>query len=340
MILPNLAPDHAGLWHSRGARITLLLMPPLLITLAAAIAGLLRSFPLDKVAWSLPSIFLLFLGFFGLARHEVAEGLAGWCRGAWWRPFLVVQLLLVPYGFYAIPLGLFSGVTALRLFAYLNLPILLLARSAASSKVGWADGVATLLIWLPLEFGWLGPVWRWPPGQSGSLLNMPMGVSLLVFSFVAVRQLDGVGYTFALRRHDLKVATICFLAFLPVGLGLGLGTGFLEVTRERPALLPSLTTLVGGFLMNGIPEELLFRGVIQNLLQRWIHRPLISLVVASTIFGVAHLNQGGSPDWRYGLLATLAGVAYGIAYRRGGNLMAPALTHALVNTLWSLGFRG
>ena len=62
---------------------------------------------------------------------------------------------------------------------------------------------------------------------------------------------------------------------------------------------------LGIFIFIGIPEELLFRGIIQNLLEKAIGRPALALGVASLIFGAAHLNNGPSPDWRYFLLATL-----------------------------------
>ena len=79
---------------------------------------------------------------------------------------------------------------------------------------------------------------------------------------------------------------------------------------------------------------MLFRGIIQNLLEKEIGRPGLALGVAAVIFGAAHLNNGPHPDWRYFLLATLAGVVYGRAYARTRNLMAPALVHTLVDVAW------
>lgn len=96
---------------------------------------------------------------------------------------------------------------------------------------------------------------------------------------------------------------------------------------------------LGIFIFIGIPEELLFRGIIQNLLEKAIGRPALALGVASLIFGAAHLNNGPSPDWRYFLLATLAGLVYGRAYAKTRNLMAPALLHTLVDVAWRGFFR-
>ena len=83
-----------------------------------------------------------------------------------------------------------------------------------------------------------------------------------------------------------------------------------------------------------LPEEVLFRGLIFNILQRTIrgHGPWPALVISSVIFGLAHLNNPPG-DWRYVLLATMAGMTYGWAYLRTGSLLAPSYAHALVDII-------
>jgi membrane protease YdiL (CAAX protease family) len=61
--------------------------------------------------------------------------------------------------------------------------------------------------------------------------------------------------------------------------------------------------------------------------------------VAALVFGAAHLDNGGFPNLRYALLATLAGVFYGRAFRQGGSLMPAALVHTLVDSVWVALFR-
>jgi len=95
---------------------------------------------------------------------------------------------------------------------------------------------------------------------------------------------------------------------------------------------------LGILLVVAVPEELLFRGLIQNLLQR-VLPATYALIVAALIFGASHLNNGPAPDWRYVLLASIAGVFYGRAYRRSGGLMAAFLVHAAVDTIWREFFR-
>jgi len=87
------------------------------------------------------------------------------------------------------------------------------------------------------------------------------------------------------------------------------------------------------YLWIAVSEELLFRGIIQNLCVQWlgIWR---GLAVAAIVFGLAHL-----PDLRYVFLATLAGVAYGWVYWRTERITASALTHAAVDAVWKLAFQ-
>ena len=107
--------------------------------------------------------------------------------------------------------------------------------------------------------------------------------------------------------------------------------------------------LLGLVVFVGLPEELLFRGMIQEGFTR-ITNSRFAWIVASVIFGVAHVFKptGLLPEqrhellglnWRYGLLATVAGLGYGWVYRRTGKVSAAALTHGLVDWLWS-GFFG
>jgi len=87
------------------------------------------------------------------------------------------------------------------------------------------------------------------------------------------------------------------------------------------------------YLMTAVPEELLFRGIIQNACVQWIGRRR-GLVAASIVFGLAHL-----PDFRYVFLATLAGAAYGWVYGRTERITASAITHAGVDWIWRVAFR-
>lgn len=72
----------------------------------------------------------------------------------------------------------------------------------------------------------------------------------------------------------------------------------------------------------GFGEEILFRGLLQDLLARWFG-VAAGLVLASLVFGLAHAVTGA-----YFLIASLIGLYLGGLYLWSGNLLAPIVTHA------------
>lgn len=84
-------------------------------------------------------------------------------------------------------------------------------------------------------------------------------------------------------------------------------------------------------LLAPILEELLFRGAIQGLLQANGQRPWVSIIVASLIFGVVHLNPAQIP------FAFLLGMMFGWLYYRTGSLLPGIVGHILNNSIATLG---
>ena len=125
-----------------------------------------------------------------------------------------------------------------------------------------------------------------------------------------------------------------------VSLGL-LAYRFLPTLREiSEELAPRLvdgaasTSLVLVAIFSGVGEEAFFRGALQQE---------FGLVVASLVFGLAHIG----PDRRYllwTLWAILAGFVFGAVYDLSGGLLAPVIAHAGHNAatllLWKRSRRG
>lgn len=90
--------------------------------------------------------------------------------------------------------------------------------------------------------------------------------------------------------------------------------------------------VLNNLLLVTLVEEALFRGYVQGgLSQRFKHLPYgenLALLLASLLFGLVHLGAG----WHWVLLASIAGVGYGLAYRFGG-LGAAVATHFGLNLL-------
>jgi membrane protease YdiL (CAAX protease family) len=87
------------------------------------------------------------------------------------------------------------------------------------------------------------------------------------------------------------------------------------------------------FVGTALPEEILFRSLIQNLLMQRFGSGWRTLFAASVIFGCAHLDNGPQalPNWRYAILATIAGVAYGAVFQRSSSVVSSAALHMLVD---------
>jgi membrane protease YdiL (CAAX protease family) len=91
-----------------------------------------------------------------------------------------------------------------------------------------------------------------------------------------------------------------------------------------PLLAPcTVVDLLGISVLAGLGEELLFRGVLQEMFGR--HLPVeLALLAASILFGLVHAV---TPT--YAVLATLSGLYLGWLFLATENLLVPALAHAL-----------
>ncbi|VWB41446.1 CAAX amino protease [Burkholderia pseudomultivorans] len=90
--------------------------------------------------------------------------------------------------------------------------------------------------------------------------------------------------------------------------------------------------LANNLLLVTLAEEALFRGYIQGGLTRALRAfawgPWAALAIGAMLFGAAHAAGG----WPWIVLGTVAGIGYGLAWRRGG-LLASALAHVGLNVV-------
>jgi uncharacterized protein len=214
--------------------------------------------------------------------------------------------------------------------AYLTVPAVLVCAGRARMPEAVRVLAAAIVLWLPIEFDLLPPLRLPPPDGLRAAPFAALAAGL--YLFLVACPLDRIGYSFQLSRREWQVALTATAAFAIVGVPIGLATGFLE-WNPRPDAIRLAVAPIAIYLATGVPEEFLFRGLIQNSLERSVGRA--ALPIASIIFGLAHL-----PDPRYVLLATLAGVAYGWVYLVTRRITASAVTHALVDWIWVLLFRG
>jgi membrane protease YdiL (CAAX protease family) len=73
--------------------------------------------------------------------------------------------------------------------------------------------------------------------------------------------------------------------------------------------------------------------MIQNFLMQRFGGGTRTLLAASLIFGAAHLDNGPQPlpNWRYMILATIAGAAYGKVFQKSSTVLSSSFLHAMVD---------
>jgi membrane protease YdiL (CAAX protease family) len=92
---------------------------------------------------------------------------------------------------------------------------------------------------------------------------------------------------------------------------------------SRSLLLSSLRTL----MMAPIGEELVFRGILQPCLSRWLG-PTAAIVCAAVLFSALHLRH----EWGT-LLVLFSGLVYGWAQHKSGRIRVPIILHAFENAI-------
>ncbi len=269
-----------------------------------------------------------------------AEGVAARLRDATHtiRPALPLAPLLI-YIFYAVAGGHAGWVQIACAALYTFAPAALLLSAQGRPPGAWQDYAAVLCIWLPPEIHFLQTLFPYPEGGLAHPLWSAFAMTTALVAFLLIRRLDGIGYTLGWGRGWSFTIGLNFLLFIAVAAPLGQAIRFIAY-GPQPAHLQALPlTVVGILLFNAWPEEFLFRGLIQNLLSKNFHSELLGLLSTAVIFGLAHINNGAFPNWRYAILATLAGLAYGQTWRKTGSIFASTIVHSLVNLSWYAFFR-
>jgi len=255
-------------------------------------------------------------------------------------------LLCIPYLLVTISSGNFRW-TWFALYAVLPVVIVTLLWHAAQvdppgTGAGEApqrgtvyDLLVLAILGLAVDLRWFEPAW---PAHM-SVFNKVTLLDAGIYGFVLIRQLQDTGFDLRLRLRDLGIGLRECAFYTPIALALGLSLGFLHTHARWPGLAAVAEAWIFTFFFIAVPEELYFRGWIQNLLERRIGRHA-ALFATAILFGLSHFNKRTTGfNWQYVVLAALAGVFYGRAWRSGHRVAASAVTHASVDAIWSLWLR-
>lgn len=222
------------------------------------------------------------------------------------------------------------------LLVYLCVPVLVavLLWAAAKADPEQRGHVLDFLVLFPLglavDLRWLEPAWPHQLALLGKLTLLDAGL----YGFLAVRGLSGVGFDLRLKGRDLLIGLREFAFYALPAIPLGLALGFLHLHRGMAHPRWIIPAWIFTFVGVALPEEIFFRGWMQNLLERRTGRTA-ALLITAVLFGLSHFNKRALHfNWRYVLLAALAGIFYGRAWRAERRIGASAITHATVDTIW------
>ena len=280
---------------------------------------------------------LLLAAIFALLCARVQQGLQ---RGLHRRPalvFLAPPLLTSLFLLASLAAGEWNGELILIVLAYTLAPVLCAYTlgTGPTARPSAVDFAAILLLWLPLEFP-AGAAHLIAKHAQGFLHSVAYGIAILngLILFLGFRAFDGMKYNLPRSRRDLTLALAGYALTAPVLMLVGIWIGFIPPPHLPVAGAGKMTAAAAIiFAATALPEEILFRAMIQNLIVLRFGKSARTLLAASVIFGAAHLDNGPQPlpNWRYMILATIAGYAYGKVFERTRTVLSSTLLHAMVD---------
>ena len=271
-----------------------------------------------------------------LAAAFFAQRVAGCARRLpAWAQILCPAVLSVPYVLVICAAGQFRW-GWFALYAVLPVAVAGLLWQAmhadAAQQGNWRDFLVLATLGLAVDLRWFEGAWPAHLAIFSKMLLLDAGI----YGFIALRQLEGTGCDLRLRLRDAGYGLREVVLYTPLALALGLGLGFLHLHGEWPGLVRIAGAWIFTFFFIAVPEELFFRGWLENLLERRMGR-IPALLLTAALFGLSHFNKRAVLfNWRYVLLAAVAGVFYGRAWRQERRVGSSAITHATVDAIWSL----
>lgn len=229
----------------------------------------------------------------------------------------------------------YYGMLSWRLAILAGLYTLIPTACIYIAKCSLFDLAVILMLWLPLELSvGAGLVQPWARGVLHATAY-GVAVTLGVFLFLIARAWDGMKYSLPVDyRRDFKNVALGYASAVVLLIPLGLWIGFLNRPHlPRMSISNGVARVFFSFFGTAFPEEILFRGLIQNWFVQRLPQVWLGVAIGAVIFGAAHLNNapGPIPNWRYMAEATVAGMIFGTVFLRSTSIFASVAVHTAVN---------
>lgn len=232
------------------------------------------------------------------------------------------------------------GIARVGALAFFVFAPLALAASAERKPAGtWQDFALLAGVWVAVKFGPSHWAWPYPEARLAYAFTVLLALNVALAAFVLMRRVSGIGYTIGWGAKWGVYITTSFCIFACVAIPLGYVLHFISFEPQWYAWKSVPFTGVAILFLTAWPEEFLFRGLLQNMLSRASKSDLAGWWTASVLFGFSHITNLGFPNWRYVILASIAGLFYGWTWRKTGSIFPSAIVHGLVDTTWHFLFR-
>lgn len=249
--------------------------------------------------------------------------------------YLLGAFLFFVYLLYAFGTAGFSFARVGIIAGLVFVPLLLAATAVRSSPGSWQDFATLAGVWVTVKFlPKYAQLWPYPGGRLSYVLLILLCLNIALATFVLVRRLNGIGYSIGWGTNWELYILGSFLLFSCIAIPLGIKMHFIAFAPQWTAWKSLPLVSLGILFFTAWPEEFLFRGLLQNLLSKVSKSELAGWWTASILFGFSHIPNGGFPNWRYVLLASMAGLFYGWTWKKTGSIFASALLHAAVDICW------
>ena len=166
-----------------------------------------------------------------------------------------------------------------------------------------------------------------------------IGLYIILFPFILEFVPDALRYDFSSTYlgHIILIVTVTILCFY----ALNLVFKFYKIRWQELGLV-RITRVALYSILFAVPEEIIFRGIIQSALQNSVGSIFIAVVISSVIYGLAHLPNGARGlrpmDWNWEFTATtfFVGLPLGFIFAITGSLLIPTFLHAILIILFNL----
>ncbi len=185
-----------------------------------------------------------------------------------------------------------------------------------------------------------------PAGMRQMVFAQPLAqlaaAAVALFLLVNLRSLPSLFYWPRMDSKPVRHALITWLLVLPwvslvgiivqqIALWAGADPGskhtFFVVWQNEPSGVTSVkvVAVLSAAVVAPIAEEIIFRGLLQRMIQSLTRRPAIAVVLASLAFAMVH------DPWTLQPGVFVLALFLGLAYFRTGSLLVPIFAHAVFN---------